>query len=741
MIWNWNWLRTGVSGPQWKRRNSDRRIRLLSLACGSRVESLEQRLVLTPTSDEQLFVYLLNRARHDPQAYDAERNLNGILAGVEARQPLAVNDDLFDSAQFHAVEMADNNYFAHQSVVTGDWPNQMAVDQGYNLPNFFPLNNNFIESLAAGNLFGNPDDVIELLIVDEGVPGAGHRNHLLGIDDFNAQAREIGVGHGFNLGSLYDHYWATHITFSDPDDTFLTGVIYQDSNADDAFSLNEGLADVMVSLGGVGLQTVTNAAGGWSIKVPGPGTYTVSVVGGLFAGAASSVVEVAALNREVDFISGETSGIVDFGSVSPGDNEVPVNTVPVGPLNIQEDVAFAITGLSITDPDAGTANVSVTLTVSHGTLHVSTGISNGVISSQVAGNNSGQVVLTGPLSRINMTLANAQGLTYQGVLNFNGADTLSVLTSDLGHTGTGGALTDSDSVNLVVSAVNDAPRNTVPNGTLSVVTETTLNVTGLSLSDVDLGTEPAIVMLAVLHGTITVRTDVASGLTPADVTGNGTNLVTITAPISRLLPTLLAVAGVTYVSDAAYIGPDTLTMTSSDQGQSGSGGTGTDQDTVTIQVQPVPIAPTLTVPGGSVSSAGGLPVIVGTGGTIADPDSPNFSSGKLTIQILSGGQATDKLTLHKVGTKPGQLNLKKKTDVRLGKTVVGHLTGGTGGTPLVITFTSNVTLANVQTVLQNVVLQASKKKLLAGTRSIQFVVTDPTLLASAPQTRDVNVTV
>lgn len=705
----------------------------------SRTEFLEQRLVLTPTSDEQLFVYLLNKIRHDPQAYDDEADLGGILDGVAARQPLAVNADLFDSSRFHAVEMADNNYFGHQSQVTGDWPNKMAEDQGYDLPFYFDLDANNIESIAAGNAYGNPADVIELLIVDAGVPSLGHRKHLLGIDDFYAQAQEIGIGHGFNLSSLYDHYWAAHITFSDEDDLFLTGVVYQDSNANQAFSLNEGLAGVTVSIDGQPLQTQTNTAGGWSIQVPGPGTYTVQVSGGSFAGTASSTVVVGSDNREIDFISGLSIGIVDFNTLPTEPNDPPVNTVPPGPLNLQEDVSFAVTGISIADPDAGTASVSVTLTVGQGTLHIPTNVTNGVIGSHVSGNDTGSVVLMAPLSKINATLANAQGLVYRGASNFNGADTLTVVTSDLGNTGTGGAQSDSDTIDLLVEAINDAPVNSVPAGPLTVITETSLAITGLSLSDVDLGTQSAVVTLAVLHGTITVRTDVPGGLMLADVAGNGTSSVTITAPLSRLLPTFQSVSGVTYVSAPGYVGSETFTVTSDDQGQAGSGGAKTDQDTVAIQVQPVPIAPTLMLPVGAVTSAGGLPAIIGVGATIADPDSLTYSSGILTVQITSGAQATDQLTLNKVGKKSGQLNLRK-TDVRLGKTVIGQLSGGTNGAPLVIQFTSNVSLSTVQTVLENVTLRASKKRLLPGTRTVQFVATDPTDLTSTPQSRDVNVT-
>ena len=122
--------------------------------------------------------------------------------------------------------------------------------------------------------------------------------------------------------------------------------------------------------------------------------------------------------------------------------------------------ALVISGISISDVDAGT--VSVTLSVASGTLNVSTNAGGGVTSGAISGNGSETVTITGSLSAINATLASASGLVYQGTLNFNGNDVLTVLTNDLGNTGTGGALTDNDTIAITVNAVNDAPTNTVP---------------------------------------------------------------------------------------------------------------------------------------------------------------------------------------------------------------------------------------------------------------------------------------
>lgn len=313
-------------------------------------EFLEPRLLLTIKPEEQLFIYMLNRARHDPVAYQQEQGLTVDLSYVTPQPPLAVNTDLLDSSRFHSDEMANNDYFGHQSQVTGDWPNKMARDQGYPLPVSFPDNNNYIESIAAGNVYSTAAIPLNALIVDAGVPSLGHRNHLLGIGEFYAANREIGVGHSLNLAAYYDNYWAVHITRRENPGMFLTGVVYNDINSNGRYDLNEGLSGVTITT--TGLQTTTNAAGGWSILVPSAGSYPVTASGGAFSGSSTTQVTMSTANREVDFISGRAGGIVDF-SVN---NTAPASLALNGTL-VRENspVGTQVGTLSTTDPDVGDA--------------------------------------------------------------------------------------------------------------------------------------------------------------------------------------------------------------------------------------------------------------------------------------------------------------------------------------------------------------------------------------------------
>lgn len=313
-----------------------------------RSERLEERVLLSVSAQEQYFVYLLNRARHDPVAYQREAGLNVDLSYVPRRPPLAVNDRLFASAGFHAEEMATFNYFGHQSPVTGDWPNKMARDQGYPLPASWPNNANYIESIAAGTFFSTATGPLALLIEDPGVSPPGHRNHLLGIDDFNRDHREIGVGHAFNGNAYYRNYWVVHATRSSPADMFLTGVVFRDDNGNRRYDPGEGLGGVSVAAGP--FNTVTNAAGGWSIKVPA-GTYTVTASGGGFVGTATAVASVTE-NVAVDFISGLRQGMVNF-AFPPGSNQPPVVVAPLGPFTFADTSPDASFNLDVVfdDPD------------------------------------------------------------------------------------------------------------------------------------------------------------------------------------------------------------------------------------------------------------------------------------------------------------------------------------------------------------------------------------------------------
>src|SRR5688572_13334157 len=151
--------------------------------------------------------------------------------------------------------------------------------------------------------------------------------------------------------------------------------------------------------------------------------------------ADQSVYEFKSINLKISAIETIAAIEVDFST-----NRAPVNTVPSGVQLASEDTQKPISGVSVSDPDGGV--LRTTISVTSGTLMVDTG------SATINGNGSNTVTIEGTAAQINTALA---GLAYTGEPDFNGADTLTIATTDsLG-------LSDTDTAHITVSAVNDAP--------------------------------------------------------------------------------------------------------------------------------------------------------------------------------------------------------------------------------------------------------------------------------------------
>src|SRR6185369_6958154 len=135
-------------------------------------------------------------------------------------------------------------------------------------------------------------------------------------------------------------------------------------------------------------------------------------------------------------------------------NDAPVNGVP-GTQTVNEDTNLVFTGanaISISDVDAGAGSETVTLSVASGALTLNG--TAGLAFTIGDGTADSTMTFTGTVAAINTAL---NGLIYRGNLNFNGSDTLSISTNDNANTGAGGALIDTDSFTINVTAVNDAP--------------------------------------------------------------------------------------------------------------------------------------------------------------------------------------------------------------------------------------------------------------------------------------------
>lgn len=124
------------------------------------------------------------------------------LMGSDSRQKhplLTPNDKLAAAAQAHARNMATNNYFSH--VAPGNiWPNQRVRAAGYHLPDDWPDDANYVESICAGQ--PNAEEAWNAWM-----HSPSHSKHLLGLSDFFAAQTNVGIGYAFKSNSTYQHYW------------------------------------------------------------------------------------------------------------------------------------------------------------------------------------------------------------------------------------------------------------------------------------------------------------------------------------------------------------------------------------------------------------------------------------------------------------------------------------------------------------------------------------------------------
>ena len=140
--------------------------------------------------------------------------------------------------------------------------------------------------------------------------------------------------------------------------------------------------------------------------------------------------------------SGDFNGSIEGRLFAPEfvttPNSAPINTIP-GPQSGTEDTGLVFSeangnAIAVSDVDGGL--LTVTLSAGNGTLTLasSTGVT-------VDGDGTATVVLSGSSTDINAAL---DGLVYRGGLNFEGSDTLSVVTSD-------GSLEDSDTISIALA--------------------------------------------------------------------------------------------------------------------------------------------------------------------------------------------------------------------------------------------------------------------------------------------------
>ncbi|MHB8897155.1 MAG: Ig-like domain-containing protein [Thermoguttaceae bacterium] len=315
-------------------------------------ETLEDRLLLsvTMTDYEQLMFYYVNRARIDPAAEAARLGVglnDGLPAGTissDPKQPLVPNQALSNAAVGHSLDMLARDFFAHDNPDGKDYVDRASA-AGY--PTSYVW-----ENISWEGSTGTLDRDSQVVRRYESLfRSPSHRKNY-----FHDLYQDLGIGMRFGefteAGATYNAAMVTQNFGRRNADTYLVGVVFDDANGNAVYDLHEGIADVAVQVGDQ--SVLTTGSGGWTLQVPS-GTHTIVVGGAPFGGTATSTVTVGKQNVEVDFLSGQSWGIVNFDNSPPpqgvedryfaeGDQ---ILTVPAGAGPLANDIDWLQSGLSI----------------------------------------------------------------------------------------------------------------------------------------------------------------------------------------------------------------------------------------------------------------------------------------------------------------------------------------------------------------------------------------------------------
>lgn len=130
-------------------------------------------------------------------------------------------------------------------------------------------------------------------------------------------------------------------------------------------------------------------------------------------------------------------------------NDPPLNQIPFSQSTLADTPLVFSTGtsnaISVSDVDAGSDALTVTLTATSGTASLS-GVA-GLTFGTGDGTDDATMSFSGTLTSINAAL---NGLTFKPTSGFTGFTSLQISTNDQGHNGSGGAKTDTDTISINV---------------------------------------------------------------------------------------------------------------------------------------------------------------------------------------------------------------------------------------------------------------------------------------------------
>ncbi len=342
-----------------------------------------------------------------------------------------------------------------------------------------------------------------------------------------------------------------------------------------------------------------------------------------------------------------------------------------------------------------------------------------------SGNSSSLVVTTDLGGKLTFNFVNGTwGYTSPASVPADVTETFqyAVVDGDGDIVSTSGSLNDPLQITVGVLNINQAPSGT--NATLSVLEDysKTFSAADFGFSDAD-GNDLLSVKITSFSGSGSLTYN--GGAVPAEIDVGDLGLLVFTPG-----------------ANASGNGYASITFQVRDNGTASNGGIDLDPtpNTLTIDVTPVNDAPVISGMGNTLiyTENAAATRIKPSGVSVSDVDSSNVNSGSLTIAFANGtGTLTDQLSILSTGSGVTQISISGN-NVRYGGTGssfnIGTWSGGTNGSPLVITFTSsNATVLAVQALLQSIAYANSSDNPVGGQRELSFTLNDGDGVANGGQ--------
>jgi hypothetical protein len=398
--------------------------------------------------------------------------------------------------------------------------------------------------------------------------------------------------------------------------TFIPGISVADP---DAIPVGETITINLSAPTTSALFANTGAPGGGG-DITGSATSVLRISGTLDqVNADLSTLSYEAVNTGTNTIFVTTDDgrgpLIDSRQFDVNINMGPVTTVPTAAVVVEDGVVSPLSGISIFDQDAVSANetLTITLTDTKGVFFANAGVPGGGGTMSPSG--ATQLSIIGTLAELNADLST---LTYRN--DSSVIDFIDVATSD----GRGGA----DDHQIPVIVVNAPPVVTVP-AAQTFQQGVASAIVGISVADADALTENETIKVDVFDGNGLLAVDTSGG---GQISGSGTAFLSIAGSLAEVNA---ALSSLTFLG--SNLSSDTIQINADDQ----RGGL----DSQALAVSVVNAPPVITVPGTQLVQPGTLSAIPGI--SVADADAVRLDElisvklespgGTLTASASGGG--------------------------------------------------------------------------------------------------------